>query len=70
MQSLLFFNKILLFSSDSTLSSVEIHVLQMLRWMEFPLRFIRLDGHKLYCKVYLEFFRSYFLLTVVVLLST
>ena len=40
-----FLNKILLFSSNSTVSSVEI--LQMLRSIEFPLRFIRLDDHKL-----------------------
>ena len=44
-----FFNKIILFSSNSAVSSVEI--LQMLRSIEFPLRFIpgftRLDDHKL-----------------------
>ena len=38
-------NKIILFCSNSTVSSVEI--LQMLRSIEFPLRFIRLDDHKL-----------------------
>ena len=51
-------------SSNSTASSVEI--LQMLRSIEFPLRFIQLDDHKL---VYLEYFRSYFLL-LLLLLST
>ena len=39
-----FLNKILLFSSNSTVSSVEI--LQMLRAIESLLRFIRLDDHK------------------------
>ena len=43
MQSLLFFNKILLFSSNSTVSSVE--MLQMLRSIKFPLPFIRFDGY-------------------------
>ena len=41
----IFLNTILLFSSNSTVSSVEIP--QMLRSIEFPLRFIRLDGHKI-----------------------
>ena len=40
-----FLNKIILFSSNSTVSSVEI--LQMLRLIKFPLRFVRLDDHKL-----------------------
>ena len=40
-----FLNKILLLSSNSILSSVKI--LQTLRSIEFPLRFIRLDDHKL-----------------------
>ena len=40
-----FLNKIILFSSNSTVSSVEIF--QMLRSMEIPLRFIRLYDHKL-----------------------
>ena len=40
-----FFYKILLFSSNSTVSRVKI--LQMLRSIEFPLQFIRLDDHKL-----------------------
>ena len=44
-QSLLSLNKILLFFLNSTVSGVEI--LQMLRPIEFPLRFIRLDDHKL-----------------------
>ena len=39
-----FLNKVILLISNSTLSSVEI--LQMLRSIEFPLRFIRLDDHK------------------------
>ena len=53
-------NKVLLFSSkssNSTISNVEIF--QMLRSIEFPLRFIRIDDHKLGI---LEYFRSYFLL--------
>ena len=66
MQSLLLLNKILLFSSNSTVSSVEILQMQMLRLIEFSLRFIRLAGHKLgiFGIVY-ELF-----LTVVVLMST
>ena len=51
-----FLNKLLLFSSNSTVSSVEI--LQMSRSIEFPLRFIRLDDHKL-GRVYFEYFRIY-----------
>ena len=59
-----FLNKIILFSSNLTVSSVEI--LQMLRSIEFPLRFIRLDDHKLgIFGIFLELF-----LTVVVLMST
>ena len=38
-------NKILLFFSNSTVLSVEIF--QMLRSIEFPLRFIWIDDHKL-----------------------
>ena len=46
MQSLItFINEILLFSSNSTVSSIEI--LQMLRSIEFPLQFIQLNDHKL-----------------------
>ena len=45
MQSLLFLIKFILFSSNSTVSSVDI--LQMLRSIEFSLRFIGLDDHKL-----------------------
>ena len=46
MQGLLFLtDKILLFSSNSPVSSVE--MLQMLRSIEFLLRFIRLADHKL-----------------------
>ena len=68
MQSLLFFNKILLFSSNSTVSSVE--MLQMLRSIKFPLSFIRFDGygddHKLgIFGIFQELF-----LTVVVLMTT
>ena len=40
-----FLNKIILFCSNLTVSSVEI--LQMLRSIEFPLRFIRPNDHKL-----------------------
>ena len=40
-----FFDKVLLFSSNATVSSVEI--LQMLRLITFPLQLIRLDDHKL-----------------------
>ena len=47
MQNFTFLNKILLFSSNSTVSSVE--TLQILRALAglFPLRFIWLDDHKL-----------------------
>ena len=45
MQSLLFLIMFSLFFSNSTVSSVEI--LQMLRSIEFALRNIRLDDHKL-----------------------
>ena len=46
MQSLLFLIKFYYFkTSNSTVSSVEIF--QMLRSIEFPLRFIPLDDHKL-----------------------
>ena len=40
-----FLNKIILFCSNSNVSSVE--KLRMLRSIEFPLRSIRLDDHKL-----------------------
>ena len=66
MQSLLFLIKFCskIISSDSTVWSVEI--LQMLRSIEFPLRFIRLDGHKLgIFGIFKELF-----LTVVVLMNT
>ena len=62
-----FLNKIVLFYSNSTVSSVEI--LQMLKSIEFPLP--DLFGLMITSWVYLEYFRSYFLLlTVVVLMST
>ena len=64
MQSFTFLNKILLFSSNSTVSSVEI--LQMLRSIEFLLLFIRLDDHKLgIIGIFYELF-----LTLDVLMST
>ena len=59
-----FLNKILSFSSNSTVSSVEIF--QMLKSMEIPLRFIRLYDHKLGI---FAIFQDLFL-TVVVPMST
>ena len=59
-----FLNKVLLFSSNSTAWSVEI--LQMLRSIEFPLRFIGFDGHKL--AILVGIFQELFL-AVVVLMS-
>ena len=59
-----FLNKILLFSSNSTVSSVEI--LQMLKSNEFPLLFIRREDHKL--GIFGIFWELS--LTVVVLMST
>ena len=58
---LTFLNTIPLFSSNSTVSSVE--AIQILRSIEFPLRFIRLDQLMITSCVYLELF-----LTVVVLI--
>ena len=56
----------ILFSSNSIVSSNEVRVLQKLRSIVFPLRFIPLDDHKLgVFGIFLELLRS-----VVVLLST
>ena len=57
-----FLNEIILFSSNSTVSSVEI--LQMLRSIEFPLQFIGLDDHNF------GIFRILLFVSVVVLTST
>ena len=65
MQSLLFLKKILLFSSNSTVSSVEIP--QMLRSIEFPLRSIGLDGHK---SGMFAIFKELFLTVYVLCMST